>query len=144
MKQIYDCNQITLSHAQMVELRNEGKLNLGINDDLSARLANEKGLGPTKTTANIAFHFWNWIAFGGFLYTVYLSFTGSWWWFLLGIFGAIAIYRANKKGNSENYLDAVMIDEEFYERIRNINGWMYQLEEETYQKEKQDEATLKS
>jgi len=128
----------------MVELRNDGKLNLGINDEISEKVALKKGLGPTKTTANIAFHFWNWIAVGGFLYTVYLSFTSSWWWFLIGFSWGGIVFRANKKGNSNNYLDAAMIDEEFYERIRILNGWLYQIEEITYQEELQDEATHNS
>jgi hypothetical protein len=58
-----------------------------------------------------------------------LSFESNWWWFLFGIVGTIFIYKANKKGNSENYLDAAMVDEDFYERIRDINGWSYQIEE---------------
>ena len=140
MKQVYNCDQVSLTHTQMVKLRNHGKLNLGINDDFAARLANEKALGPTKTSAKIAFHFWNWIAVGGFLYTIYLSFAGSWWWFLIGIFGAGIIWKSNKKGNSENYLDAAMVDEEFYERVRNLKGWLYEIEEQT-KEELKDERT---
>jgi hypothetical protein len=129
MKKMYDCKQINLTHARMVELRNDGKLNLGINEDFASRIANNSRLGPTKTSANIAFHFWNWVAFSLFIYTIYLSFESNWWWFLFGIVGTIFIYKANKKGNGENYLDAAMVDEDFYERIRDINGWSYQIEE---------------
>ena len=129
MKKMYDCKQINLTHARMVELRNDGKLNLGINEDFASRIANNSRLGPTKTSANIAFHFWNWVAFSLFIYTIYLSFESNWWWFLFGIVGTIFIYKANKKGNGENYLDAAMVDEDFYERIRDINVWSYQIEE---------------
>ena len=138
MKKTYDCNQLYLSHVRVVELRNSGKLNLGINNEFAARLTNEKGLGPSKTTVNIAFHFWNWAAFGGFAYTVYLSFTSNWWWFLIGIFGALFLFRMNKKGNADNYLDAAMVDEEFYDRVRNLKGWVYEIDEETYHEQLKD------
>ena len=38
----------------------------------------------------------------------------------------------NKKGNADNYLDAAMIDKEFYERVQALNGWVYELEEEAF------------
>ena len=125
----------------MVELDHDGKVNLGITNELAARMTNYKGLGPTKTTANIAFHFWNYIAVGGFFYTVYLSFASSWWWFLIGFWGAVMVFRSNKKANSTNYINAAIDDEEFYERVRNVNGWLYQMEEETYKELLQDERT---
>ena len=137
-KKTYNCYQISLVHSRMVELQKSGKLDLGIDDDLSARLASVKGLGSTKrsasialTSTSIAFHFFSWLALGGFFYSIYLSFTSSWWWFLIGIMVLPPIWGAIKKGNSENYLDAAMIDEEFYERVRNIKGWHYRLEEDT-------------
>ena len=67
--------------------------------------------------------------FIGFGYTVYLSVTSDWWWFFVGLVGAVIVWRANKRGNSENYLDAAMIDKEFYERVRTLGGWLYQLDE---------------
>ena len=39
------------------------------------------------------------------------------------------IWQANKKGGSENRLDAAMIDSEFYERVQKLNGWIYEVEE---------------
>ena len=134
MQKIYTCKDLSLTHSAMVQLRKDGKLNLGINDELTAKLATENKQGP-KTSANLAFHFWSWVGFAGLAYTVYLSFADSWWWFIIGLLGTSVIHKANKKGNSENYLDAAMTDPEFYERIRGLNGWLYQVEEEFYEKE---------
>jgi len=39
------------------------------------------------------------------------------------------VWKANKKGNSENLLDAAFEDEEFYERVRSAGGWIYQMDE---------------
>ena len=125
----YSCQEVALTHARMVELRASGHLQLGILDELAVKIANTKGLGPTKTTANLAFYFWGWIALGGFIFTVYLSFTSDWWWFIVGLFGMALIWNANKKGHSQNYLEAAMVDSEFYERVRQLNGWIYQIEE---------------
>ena len=128
-KKMYDCNNINLTHGQMVELRNVGSLNLGINDELSMEILLKKGIAPTKTTASAAFHFFNWIAFGILIYSIYLSFTRNWWWFILGIWVMRIIWGANKKGGSENLLDAAMVDSEFYDRVKALGGWKYQVEE---------------
>jgi hypothetical protein len=128
-KQIFQCADVDLSHSQMVELRNSGKLNLGINNDVAAEIANTAGMGPTKTTSNAAFHFWSWVAIGSFGYSIYLSFTDSWWWFIVGLIAMSVIWKANKKGNSENVLDAAMIDEDFYNRVKDLGGWLYEMEE---------------
>jgi hypothetical protein len=128
MKTFY-CSDIDLTHAQMLELRNAGSLNLGINDTLSANILIEKGIAPTSTTASAAFTFYNWIAVGIFIYSIYLSFTSNWWWFILGFLAKRVVWGANKKGGSENLLDAAMIDSEFYDRVKELGGWMYQMEE---------------
>lgn len=121
---------VRLPHSMMVELRNKGMLNLGIRDDLAERITQVRGLGPQKTTAVVAFKFWNLIGFGVLGYTIYLSVTASWWWFIVGFLGAGMIFNANKRGNSENFLDAAMVDEQFYDRVLRLDGWMYQVKVE--------------
>jgi hypothetical protein len=44
------------------------------------------------------------------------------------------ISSANRKGNAENFLDAAMVDVDFYERILRLDGWLYQIEEENEEK----------
>ena len=129
-RRTYDCDEISLSHSDVVQLRQAGDLNLGIDDDVAARIGNIVGMGPTKTTASTAFNFWNWIAIGWLAYSIYLSFTVAWWWFIPGFIGMQVIYGANKKASSQNYLDAAMVDREFYERVLENKGWLYQMEEE--------------
>lgn len=117
-----------LPHNEMLRLRQAGLLNLGLNNDLAASLANN-GVGPKKTTAMLAYHFWTWVAFIVFVYSVYLSFTDKWWYFIIGAGILHLIHKANKKGNVENYLDAAMIDKDFYDQILAMNGWMYRIKE---------------
>jgi hypothetical protein len=52
----------------------------------------------------------------------------------VGFIALQAIWRGNKKGGSENLLDAAMIDSEFYERVRSFDGWLYQIEESEAEK----------
>ena len=56
---------------------------------------------------------------------MYLSFTDAWWWFLIGIVGFGVISKANTKAHTENYIDAAMTDEDFYERLIRLNVWLY-------------------
>lgn len=129
--QNFTSEEMSLPHAEMLQLRIAGKLTLGMDNDVAAKILDTPGLGPTKTAANAAGHLWNWIAFGALVYSVYLSFTWHWWAFIPGIVVMRAISGANKISNSQNYLDAAMVDEDFYERIQSVGGWTYQMESKT-------------
>jgi hypothetical protein len=127
-KVILDCQTISLSYDQMVSLRKSGHLNLGINNNLAAQISAAR-VGSEKTTASAAHTFWRLVALGVAACGIYFSFTSHWWWSIIGIIGAIVISKANQQGNAENVLDAAMIDPDFYERVRKINGWQYQIDE---------------
>lgn len=141
-KKIFSCEELSLSHEQMLELKQAGLLQLGIDDTHSAQISVTKGVTPTKTTASAAFHFWNLVAFGALGYTIYLSFTSDWWWFLIGLVVVNVIWQASKKGNSQNLLDTAMMDEAFYERVRELGGWFYQMDEA--EAEKYRDATIEN
>ena len=47
------------------------------------------------------------------------------------------IWGANKKDGSENILDAALSDSEFYERVRQLSGWIYKIEESEAEKHTQ-------
>ena len=127
-KSVYSCKEVSIPYADLVSLRQEGKLNLGIENAAAIQISSTPGWGP-KTASSAAYHFWNWVAVAGFGYTVYLSFTSHWWWFIVGFLGAGFLFNTNKKANAENVLDSAFVDPEFYERIRSIDGWIYQIDE---------------
>ena len=124
----FSCREIILPHADVVALRNAGQLNLGIDNEVAFQISAQK-LGPTKTTASAAFHFWNFMAMAALGLSVYWSFTSNWWWFIVGLVALFLIWNANKKGNATNLIDAAMVDPAFYERVRKIGGWRYQIDE---------------
>jgi hypothetical protein len=127
-KKMFSCRDVNLPYPDMVALRNAGELNLGLDNEVAFQIS-AHALGPTKTTASAAFKFWNFIAMVVLGVGIYWSFSSNWWWFILGFVATYAIWETNKKGNSTNLLDAAMIDPAFYERVRNIGGWLYQIEE---------------
>lgn len=120
---------VKISHANYVTLRNKNLIKLGIEDDLSTKLAGNSDIVPTKTTAVKAFHFWNWIAVICFFVSIYWTFTAYWWSFIAGFVVMRFLWKVNKKSNSENFLDAAMVDKEFYEKVMKIEGWIYQIDD---------------
>ena len=100
-KKTFRCHDIDLPHADMVALRNAGQLNLGIDNELAAQISSH-AIRPTKTTASAAFIFWNFIGFVVLGVSIYWSFTSNWWWFIVGLVAAFAVWGANRKGNSTN------------------------------------------
>ena len=125
----FSCIEVNISHSKMLELRRAGKLSLGMDHDDAMKLAHMPQYAP-KTTANVAFKFWNFIMIIGFFYTLYLSFTDAWWWFLIGIISVSVAFKSNKKGHVQNYLDAAMVDEVFYEKLVELDAWLYKMNEE--------------
>ena len=122
-------SQISIPHAAMVKLRQNGKLNLGMINDLAVKIADNPDLAPKAKSSTVAMHFWSWVAVGQFLYSIYWSVTGPWWVFIPSLFLMGAIHRANKKGTSQNLFVEVERDKEFYEKIRKLDGWDYELDE---------------
>jgi hypothetical protein len=130
MSNVVYSKECHLPHEHMVTLSQQGILQLGINNANAVDISSNKNLKPTKTTASAAFLLWSWVGFGILGYSIYLSFTDAWWYFIPGVVIWQIIWRANKKGNAQNLIDAALIDENFYTKISNLNGWIYQCTEE--------------
>ncbi len=129
MKTTINSKECHLPHENFLKLSKLGILNLGINNSNAMDISNNSNLKPTRTTASAAFLFWSWIGLGILGISIYLSFTYQWWCFIIGIFLWQLLWKANKKSNSQNLLDAAIIDESFYTKILNLNGWIYQCDE---------------
>ena len=126
--------KISIPHSAMLKLRQQGILNLGMVDDVAVKIANNSGLTPKDKGTYRAMHFWSWVSVGQFLYSIYWSFTGIWWIFIPSLFLMGAIHKANKKGTSQNLLFEAERDKEFYEKIRKLDGWNYEVEESIAEK----------
>lgn len=138
MKTTINSKECHLSHENFLKLSKLGILNLGINNANAMDISSNSDLKPTKTTASAAFYFWSWIGFGILGISIYLSFTYQWWFFIIGVFLWQLLWKANKKSNSQNLLDAAIIDESFYTKILNLNGWIYECDEDNIYNIKQN------
>ena len=58
--------EITIPHEDMLAMRNAGKLNLGMNDDIAIKVADDTRYAPKSIKTNLAMHFWSLIAMGQF------------------------------------------------------------------------------
>lgn len=129
MKEGFSCTEIKIPYEDAVRLRQEGVLNLSIDVSIAAHLGDLKGMMPGNKGVYYAFQFWKTLIFLLFLYTVYLSFTANWWWFILGVFGTGMLFNINKKSNAQNMVREGLLDEDFYYRVLSANGWIYLIEE---------------
>ena len=129
MKRVFSTREVEIGHSELVALRKAGKLNLGIDNDLAVRMV-AAGHGPRNDPTAAAMEFYSSVALGVLGVSIYLSFTNAWWWFIPGLVASLMIFSANKRGTSQNLLDAAMEDVEFYERFRSAGIWMYEMTEE--------------
>lgn len=129
-------SEVSIPHSSMLKFRKSGQLNLGINDDISIEIANNPNLAPQSKSTALALHFWSLVAVLQFFYFIYFSFTSIWWAFIPSFFFMFAIHRANKRGTSQNLLFEAERDKEFYEKIRKLDGWQYEINEEVAKKYK--------
>ena len=109
-----------ISHQRMIELSKSGHLTLGINNSLAEQISKTGGKMLKNSSVAVVYQLWTWIVFGIFVYTVYLSFTVHWWWFLFGSYGAYVIWEGVRKGNSKNILRAAMEDNGFYDKVKSF------------------------
>ena len=84
----YSEGQLSIPFDDMIKLKNEQKLQLGVDNMLAQKILLDPHLYGAKVDTSIkaAGHLWSWVAVSIFGYTVYLSFTSAWWWFIPGFF----------------------------------------------------------
>lgn len=128
MKQTYTTSDVDISHTDLIKLREQGKLNLGM-DNQAAMQIHTTGHGSKKSTSDLATIVYTWIAIGVFIVSIYYSFTDRWWWFIVGFVVMRVIWRAVKSATPQNYLNDAMHDLEFYDKLKIANIWLYEMEE---------------
>jgi len=130
----YSNEEISIPFDDMIKLRKSGKLQLGLDNDVAMKVADNSEFAPSSIKTTMAMHFWSLVAVGQFLYSIYESITGIWWVFIPSFILMFAIHKANKKGTAQNLLDEAQKDKGFYEKIRKASGWLYQTDSETANK----------
>ncbi len=124
---IYNCNEVNISHKQLLKLRDNNQARLIIDNILAIDILTKNHLRPGNTYL-YTFLILSIFAIGVLGFSIYLSFSNSWWWFIPGILISFIIWNANRKSVSDNLVDEALRDESFYDKIKKIKGWMYQID----------------
>ena len=124
---IYSCNELNVSHKQLLNLRDNNQARLIIDNILAIDILTKKHLRPGNSYL-YTFLLLSIFAIGVLGFSIYLSFSNSWWWFIPGILISFIIWNANRKSVSDNLVDEALRDESFYDKIKKIKGWMYQID----------------
>ena len=124
---IYNCNEVNISHKQLLKLRDNNQARLIIDNILAIDILTKNHLRPGNTYL-YTFLILSIFAIGVLGFSIYLTFSNSWWWFIPGILISFIIWNANRKSVSDNLVDEALRDESFYDKIKNIKGWMYQID----------------
>lgn len=101
MEKIYTSKDVHIPHSELVRLRQENRVSLGISELAADQIGVLSRLQPTKTTAAAAFRFWNIVLLAALVYSIYLSFTSAWWWFFVGIAVGLIIAKANSEESTQ-------------------------------------------
>jgi hypothetical protein len=115
----------------MVDLRNRGHLNLGLDKMLASKLSSTGFASSSSEISGIrsSYHFFTWLPVAVFLWTIYLSFTSAWWWFIPGLLAMLVVQQVNLRSNAQNICDAAYRDPKLYNELKDQGAWLYQIDE---------------
>jgi hypothetical protein len=133
MKKKFWGRYVSIPYKDLIELIKTNKVDLGIEDDLAQKIVLSGGAQNSIRYANL---FWNLFGFVLFILFIYFSFILNWYLFIFGFFAWYSVYKTNKKSNSSNILAQAKTDKEFYEKVRKIEGWIYNTDIQTAKKYK--------
>ncbi len=122
------CAEMPIPHHIMKELVQKGLIQLGIDDAIAIQVSSNRNLQPNNWAVTGALHLWNWIAVLIFIVGIYLAVTDKWWWIIVALVVSGIVVKANKKGNSQNLLDAGLAEPLFYTKIASLNGWVFRID----------------
>ena len=126
----YWVDEISINYEDYVRLHNEGKCNLGLPNFDAAQMAYTRGYLPKGSGIAGTNQFFGFLSWGVLGFSIYLSFTSSWWIFIPGFFIFRFIYNVNKSSNVQNICFEALNNKEFYNKLITNPSTMYQIEEE--------------
>lgn len=126
--QFVTINGVDLSHDKMIGLNRAGYLRLGLNYDLLDGIKSLKKLNKAKAWEATDL-FWTGVVGVGLVASVYLAINVAWWLGVPSFAACYMLHKANNDLSPDRLLAAGMADPEFYEKVQQINGWLYEVEE---------------
>ncbi len=134
MKIIYS-NEFDISYSEMRKYHEEGYLQLGMDSITAKEMTNNPNILQFADNKSIlkaswrAHNFWVYAELAGLGYTVYLSFTSAWWWFLIGIVAISFLQGILNKSNEQNLLDALLNDKGLYDAMNSAKRLSFNVDE---------------
>ena len=126
----YHCDEVNLSHEKMVELNEDGFLELFINplqatkvDSLASEVLTEFASEDALKERNITISF---LLVAGLLASIFFSTV---FWFVVGAITSILLLLIIRSASSQDIIDIGFKHKRFFERVRNIDGWIFHIEE---------------
>lgn len=116
-----------LKFDKLKHLHEQNKIQLGILNGDALGVVNNREVG---NYVNAKFNFYTWIAFIVLILCVYYSFTEAWWFIIIGLVATFAIWSAVKKANAQNIVNYGIANEDFYNKILELKGWIYLIDED--------------
>lgn len=129
---IYSSSEISIDYENLFDLRRRGKLNLGMDKMIASKLLSTR-FGSYSTEmrgVRASYYFFTWAPVVGFLWTIYLSLTSSWWWVIIGFFAMLFVQKVNLESTAQNICDAACRDPDIYNALRNMGVLSYQIDED--------------
>ena len=114
-----------IPYEQMVSLREKEQLNFGIDRLTGQHMTNNPNIlqladDPAQLKATWRAHnFWTYAMLGGFGFSIYLSFTSAWWFFIIGFVAMAVLNPMLVKSNEENLLEVMTKDKSLYEAMHS-------------------------
>ena len=122
------CHEVNLTHDQMIVLNKDGSLNLKIEPSLENKILELAKNDLKKITWGYKFTTGHIVALGILSISVYAAIIES-WVFILGLVFAVAMIVKDKTVNTEKLVDLAMKDANFFEKVKEIEGWIFLIEE---------------
>ncbi len=122
------CHEVNINHDQMVELNKEGSLNLLIVDSLEKQIYSLAQNESKNISSGYKLTKRKIIALGVLGVSFYFGINESWGWLGIGLIAAVIIVL-KKENNNTNIIDLAIKDAEFFERVKEMKGWTFQIEE---------------
>ena len=126
----YHCEEVNLSHDQLVELNKDGFLKLFINpsqktkvESLAAEVLTELPSADDLKERNIIIFF---LLGAALLVSILFS---SVWWFVIGAAISILLLLITRSASTQDIIDIGFRHKRFFERVRKIDGWILHIEE---------------
>jgi hypothetical protein len=134
-KIIFECEELDLDHSEMINLKKDGYLTLGIENSHKKEISQFVEVDSKKIKLHLINYFWYLVGIVFFGYSIYMSFTREFYIFLAGFFILYLVRTFNKKDSLEyvqnsELLDFAERDEDFFNKVKDMGYWIYFVDEE--------------